>query len=141
MIDVLVSLLLLFGSGFFLVASIGLLRLPDIYMRTSANAKAMALGMGCLLSALVIHFRDIESVAVAFLVMLFFGITTSVAAHMVARAAYLAGAPLWEGTILDELAGYYDARKYRLGANAGKPAAVDENDVPARTPGPPGTMP
>jgi multicomponent Na+:H+ antiporter subunit G len=138
MIDVLVSILLIIGSAFFLVASIGLLRLPDVYMRTSANAKAMALGMGCLLLALVLHFLDIESVAVAFLLMLFFSITTSVGAHMVSRAAYLAGSPLWKGTIQDDLAGYYDARIYRLGAKIGKsPEAVDENDIPAKPPDPP----
>jgi multisubunit Na+/H+ antiporter MnhG subunit len=29
-------------------------------------------------------------------------LTTAVGAHVIARAAALAGAPLWEGTIVDE---------------------------------------
>jgi multicomponent Na+:H+ antiporter subunit G len=66
------------------------------------------------MAAMVIHFKDIETTAVAALVMLFFGLTSPVAAHMVGRAAYLAGAPLWKGTVVDELADRYDPRVYRL---------------------------
>jgi multisubunit Na+/H+ antiporter MnhG subunit len=29
-------------------------------------------------------------------------LTTSVSAHVIARAAYIAHVPLWEGTVLDE---------------------------------------
>ena len=29
-------------------------------------------------------------------------LTTSVAAHVIARASYLADVPLWDGTVLDE---------------------------------------
>jgi multicomponent Na+:H+ antiporter subunit G len=39
----------------------------------------------------------------AVLVIAFFFLTAPVGAHMIARAAYAVGVPLWEGTITDEL--------------------------------------
>jgi len=116
MIDIVISMLMLVGSFFFMVAAIGLLNLPDVYMRASATAKAITLGMGCLLLAMTLHFMDIATSALAFLVMLFFALTAPVAAHMVGRAAYLAGSPLWKGTVHDDLANYYDPSSYRHGA-------------------------
>lgn len=115
MIEAVVALLLLAGSALFLVAGIALHRLPDVYMRTSANAKALTLGMGCILLALVLHFRDLETAAVASLVSVFFAITSPTAAQMIGRAAYLSGSPLWPGTRIDELAGHYDPSVYPLG--------------------------
>jgi len=36
-------------------------------------------------------------------VIAFFFLTAPVGAHMIARAAYAVGVPLWEGTLIDEL--------------------------------------
>lgn len=115
MINLCVSFLLILGSFSFFVAALAILRLPDVYMRASATAKAVTLGMGCLLLAMVLHFRDLETTIIASLVILFFGLTSPVAAQMVGRAAYLAGEPLWKKTLTDELADYYDPRVWRLG--------------------------
>jgi multicomponent Na+:H+ antiporter subunit G len=44
--------------------------------------------------------------------------TTPVSAHMIARAAYLSGVPLWEGTLSDEMRGRYDPETHALSGEA-----------------------
>ena len=52
--------------------------------------------MGCILLALAVHFHDLGITIRALLVLTFFFMTAPVAAHMIGRAAYLVGVPLWE---------------------------------------------
>jgi multicomponent Na+:H+ antiporter subunit G len=95
--------LMLVGAVFMLVAGLGVLRLPDLFMRLQAATKAATLGVGCMLLATAVHFQDLGVTTRAVLVIAFFFLTAPVGAHMIARAAYAAGVPLWEGTITDEL--------------------------------------
>ena len=95
--------LLVAGAFFMLLAGLGMLRLPDLFMRLQAATKAATLGLGCMLLAVAIHFQDLAVTTRALLVIAFVFITAPVAAHMIARAAYAVGVPLWEGTITDEM--------------------------------------
>ena len=95
--------LLIVGASFMLLAGLGVLRLPDLFMRLQAATKASTLGVGCMLLAVAIHFQGLAVATRSALVIAFFCVTAPVGAHMIARAAYAAGAPLWEGTITDEL--------------------------------------
>jgi multicomponent Na+:H+ antiporter subunit G len=97
------ALLLVIGALFMLLAGLGILRLPDLFMRLQASTKASTLGVGCMLLAAAIHFQDLAVTTRAVLVIAFFFLTAPVGAHMIARAAYAVGVPLWEGTIADEL--------------------------------------
>src|SRR5690349_6722647 len=97
------AVLLVVGALFMLLASLGVLRLPDLFMRLQAATKASTLGVGCMLLAAAVHFQDLAVTTRAVLVIAFFFLTAPVAAHMIARAAYAVGVPLWEGTISDEL--------------------------------------
>lgn len=108
MIDWIVNALLLIGAAFMLIAGIGLLRLPDVFMRISAVSKALTLGVGCCLLALSLHFQETGVTARALLIIGFFFLTSPVSAHVISRAAYIIGAPLWKGTFTDELRGKYD---------------------------------
>jgi multicomponent Na+:H+ antiporter subunit G len=64
----------------------------------------------------------------AVLTIAFFFLTAPVAAHMIGRAAYFIGVPLWQGTIVDELSGHYDRRTHGL---AGSPTpAAPESQLP-----------
>lgn len=103
--------LLLLGSAFMLLAGIGVLRLPDLFMRLQAGTKASTLGIACILLGAAVHFQDIAVTVRAVLVIGFFCMTAPVGAHMIARAAYAAGVPLWEGSITDELAEYRKTSK------------------------------
>jgi multicomponent Na+:H+ antiporter subunit G len=108
------NVLLLVGASFLLVASIGIIRMPDLFQRIQASTKASTLGAGCILLALAVHFQDFGITVRAGLVIAFFLITAPVAAHVIGRAAYFVGVPLWEKTVIDELRGRYHSDTHTL---------------------------
>lgn len=87
--ELLISLFLLLGSGFALLGSIGLIRLPDFYTRLHGPSKSITLGVGAVLVASALHFSTRgEGVSVhELLVTVFLFITAPVSAHVVAKAA------------------------------------------------------
>lgn len=109
------------GTALLLVAAIGTLRLPDVFLRMSATSKASSLGASCLLLALAAASADVGIAVRAVAGTIFLLLTTPVAAHMIGRAAYLSGTPLWKGTVRDDLAGCYDLKARTLAAQ--RPAA------------------
>lgn len=139
MIEGVCAALLIIGSLFLLLASIGLIRFPDLFTRMQAATKAATLGVGCMLLAVAFYFQDFGVTIRAVLVINFFLMTAPVAAHMIGRAAYFIGTPLWEQTLVDELRGHYDRQTHTLqGAPPGpgigsEPAPgemVPQNDTP-----------
>ncbi len=103
MIDILTSLLLLLGSFLCLMAALGIVRLPDALTRMHAATKAGTLGVGLLVVAEVVSYRDLgislRAATIIFLLLL----TTPVAAHLIGRASYLSGVQLSNRTWIDEL--------------------------------------
>ncbi|KGK42047.1 hypothetical protein LH51_10130 [Nitrincola sp. A-D6] len=90
LLELVVSVFLLTGGVFILVGSIGLMRLPDFFMRLHAPTKATTLGMGGLLIASMILFtlREPGHISVhELLITLFLFITAPVSAHMMAKTA------------------------------------------------------
>lgn len=114
MIDLIAGIVILIGAVFSLVAGVGLFRLPDIFVRMHAATKAGTLGAGLILIAIAIDSQEIGVIARAIAGLLFLLLTAPVAAHLLGRAAYLSGAPLWSKTCLDEIEGKYDADGRRL---------------------------
>jgi multicomponent Na+:H+ antiporter subunit G len=103
MTDGFVAVLLVTGGIFMLLGAIGILRMPDLYMRIGASTKASTLGLICILVAVAVHFDETEVSVRAIAAVIFVFLTSPVAAHMLGRAAYVVGVPLWEHTIVDEL--------------------------------------
>lgn len=97
------SILLVLGAALILLASIGILRMPDLFTRLQTASKAPTLGCGLVLLAMATHFRTQAVVTMAVVTAAFIVLTAPVAAHMIARAAYFVGVPLWSGTVVDEL--------------------------------------
>lgn len=97
------ALFLIAGTAFMLIASIGVVRMPDVMMRMHAATKAGVLGTGMLAVALMIHFPEVGVWTRAIALILFAILTAPVAAHMIGRAAYHSGVPMWEATVVDEL--------------------------------------
>lgn len=97
------GILILIGSGFALVAAIGLLRLPDVYSRMHAASKAGTLGSGLLLLALCIMAGDGAVVARAIAGFVFLLLTAPISAHLLAKAAWSAGFGPWSGTVRNEM--------------------------------------
>jgi multicomponent Na+:H+ antiporter subunit G len=84
------------------VAAIGAVRMPDVYSRSHAAAKAASFGVFLLVAAAALVHRDVllESVLIVILVYL----TAPVASHMIARAACRTRRPFWHGTTVNEMA-------------------------------------
>jgi multicomponent Na+:H+ antiporter subunit G len=108
MIDVvqhyLAALLVVVGSIFALTASIGLLRLPDLYTRMHAASKAGTLGSCVMLIALAVYADDLAVITRALGGVVFFLLTAPVSAHLLAKAAHASGLALWHHSVADEYA-------------------------------------
>ena len=103
LLDYVVALFLIAGTFLTVVASIGIVRMPDLYLRMSAATKASTLGVGLLLVAMALYFRNLDAFSRGIAIIVFLFITNPVAAHRLVRAAYLTGVPRSEKTIVDEL--------------------------------------
>lgn len=114
MIDFIKGTLIISGALFMLLASVGLLRLPDLLTRMHATTKAATLGATLIMLAVAMHFAQVAVVARAFGVILFIMMTAPVAAHVIGRAGYFVGSRLWEGTLKDELKPNYDPLTHEL---------------------------
>ncbi|HOL72444.1 MAG TPA: monovalent cation/H(+) antiporter subunit G [Bryobacteraceae bacterium] len=119
MSSVIAGFFLLVGAAFMLLAALGVLRMPDLFMRMQATSKATTLGVGCLMLGVAIHFGDLGTVLRACAIVALFFVTAPIAAHVIARAAYFLGAVMWNQTIIDELRGRYDERSHRLKSDPG----------------------
>lgn len=128
MTDLLVAALLLVGTLFIVLAAVGVVRMPDVYTRLQVSTKGASLGAGCVLLAVPVFFGDLAIGVRALLIIAFIFLTTPISGHMIARAAYLVGVPLWEGTVLDELEGRYDRETQELSSDA---PAQTESPEPA----------
>ena len=103
MIEVLFSLAVLGGGALLLLAAIGVLRLPDVYARLQAGTKAASLGLALVFGGTAVVATGAVSVWKLVLAIALQFATAPVAAHVIGRAAYRSGAPMWEGTVIDEL--------------------------------------
>ena len=102
MTDILTAVMWVAGAAFALLAAVGVLRMPDVFTRMQASTKASTLGLGCLLIGAALQLGDFASFIRVVSIGAFILLTTPVAAHVIARASYLADVPLWDGTVLDE---------------------------------------
>jgi multicomponent Na+:H+ antiporter subunit G len=114
--EIIVIFFLLAGTVFIFLAAIGIMRMPDIYIRMSAATKATTLGVGFMLLAIAVHFGDmgISTRAIGAIVFLF--LTMPIGAHVISRAAYFTGIKLWERNIVDEMKGQYNPDSHELGS-------------------------
>ena len=112
--DWITAIILILSAPFMLLAAIGMLRMPDLYTRMSVATKAATLGAGGLLLAVAVNFSDLAHTTRAILAIVFLFMTQPVAAHMISRAGYFHGTPLWEHSVIDELSGNYDPDTHEL---------------------------
>jgi multicomponent Na+:H+ antiporter subunit G len=101
MAEYIMAALVLLGGFFCFVAGLGILRLPDVLIRMHASTKAGTLGAGLILGAVAIYFGDATTITRAIAAILFLLLTAPVAAHMIGRAAFKVGVPLWNTKIED----------------------------------------
>lgn len=95
--------LLLVGAAFTLLATIGVIRLPDLYTRMHAASKAGAVGGGLILLAVALLSQDAAVALRAIIGIVFLLLTTPVAAHLLARATHLVGYRPCNETVIDDI--------------------------------------
>lgn len=117
--DILIYILSSLGALFVLLAAIGFVRMPDLYLRISVTTKAATLGIGLLLACTAIYFHS-GSITTRVLAIIFFIILTApVGAHLIGRASYFIGVPLWSRSKVDHLQGKYKKHTHELSSDAG----------------------
>jgi multicomponent Na+:H+ antiporter subunit G len=97
--DVFVAL----GVFLIAVAAIGLLRLPDVYNRANAVAKAASLGLVSVLFGVVVLAPSASAVVTLLVAIVLQLFTVPIAGYKIGEAAFLSGAPLAPGTHRDDL--------------------------------------
>ena len=93
------------GAVFGRLAAIGIVRLPDLYTRLHAASKAGVVGTGLILIAVALISTDGAVVLRAILGIIFLLLSTPIAAHLLARAAYKAGELPTVATAIEEIDG------------------------------------
>lgn|SRR5690554_319235 len=107
MMDIFIGILSTIGALAILFASIGILRMPDFYLRLSVTVKAATLGVGVILISAAIVFPDVSVTAKAVAIIFFLVLTAPVAAHTIGRTAYRSGISMWKNTFIDDHDGNY----------------------------------
>jgi multicomponent Na+:H+ antiporter subunit G len=121
------------GATLMLLAAVGVVRMPELFSRMQAATKASVLGTGCTLLAVAVYYADLAIATRVILIMLFLLLTAPISAHMLGRAAYFVGLPLWEGTTLDELRGRYNQQTHALESGPERqPAEAETGDIEPR---------
>ncbi|MFI5801924.1 monovalent cation/H(+) antiporter subunit G [Streptomyces sp. NPDC051561] len=102
--DLVSSVLLLGGAMSCLNGVVGMLRLPDVFTRSYAATNPQTFGMLLLVAGVALRLRSTFDLGTLALVAFFQLLTSAVAAHLVARAAYRTG-------LVDECPLLYDELK------------------------------
>ena len=125
MTDTIIAILATLGALFALLAGVGLVRMPDLYLRISVTTKAATLGIGLLLIGAAIYFGDISITTRVLAIIFFILLTAPVGAHLIGRSSYFTGVKMWDKSIRDDLEGKDQKRSHEL-----KSENTEEKDKP-----------
>ena len=133
--DYLLLILITGGTLFILLAAVGILRMPDLYLRISVTTKALTLGVGLILLGVATHFSTVSVTTRILAIILFLILTSPISAHLMGKASYLVGIPMWKKSVLDELKEAKESdHKYGVHSESNRPEGViphveDESDA------------
>lgn len=94
--DIVSIAFLLAGTGFFVVGTIGILRLPDLFTRLHALTKADNLGLGLVVLALALRAGSVMAALKLVLIWLLVLLASSSTSYLMARAALRNGIRPWK---------------------------------------------
>ena len=94
--DLLAAVALVLGGALTFIAALGVLRMPDVYIRMHASTKAGTLGVLLIALALVFVGADAGVVSKSVAVFAFVLLTAPIGAHLIARAAWRTGIEPWQ---------------------------------------------
>jgi multicomponent Na+:H+ antiporter subunit G len=98
------GILLTIGTLLILITGVGMLKLPDVYNRLNAVAKAASLGLICVLVGVLVLRPGPRTAAVVGIAILLQLLTAPVGSYALTRAAYRSGTRLTRLTRHDALA-------------------------------------
>lgn len=96
MSDIVIASCLVLGTFFIIVAAIGIVRMPDIYIRMHALAKAATIGIALLTIAAAIYFNDITITSLVIGINIFLIITAPTATHILGKVVIEQGCNMWQ---------------------------------------------
>ena len=98
------SALLILGAAIIASAAVGLLKLPDVYTRTSAIGTAAGLGVSLMIvGVVVLDFSTLNLIKGIFAIIAQL-LTSAIGSFVLARASYMSGSKPVDTTVPDELA-------------------------------------
>lgn len=112
--EITIMVLISLGTLFILLAAVGILRMPDLFLRISVTTKAATLGVGLILIGMTLYFSNVSIGTRAIAIILFLLLTAPIGAHLIGRASYFVGVPLWKKSLMDDLQGKYDHKSHEL---------------------------
>src|SRR5690606_41112481 len=95
MIDWIILILSTISTLSILLAAIGTVRMPDVYLRISVTTKAATLGIGLILIGAAMYFNELGITSRVIGIIFFLLLTAAVGAHMIASASYFTDIKLW----------------------------------------------
>jgi multicomponent Na+:H+ antiporter subunit G len=113
MSSIIIVIIVTLGTLFILLAAVGLVRMPDIYLRISVTTKAATLGVGLLLCGTAIYFSEVSTTTRVIAIIFFLLLTAPIGAHLLGKASYFTGIKMWKNSIIDDMHGKYAKREKR----------------------------
>ncbi|PDW03677.1 monovalent cation/H(+) antiporter subunit G [Candidatus Viridilinea mediisalina] len=107
-LETITFILCLMGVFFMLLSSFGLLRLPDVYTRGHSAGKAGTIGVIGVLLGVGLYHADPLATAKMLALIVFFLLTSPVAAQIIERAAFVTEVEMLENDAPNDLKGRYD---------------------------------
>lgn len=104
MLEAIGTIFVTIGLVFDVFGCIGIVRLPDVYLRLQAGTKCITLGTCSILFGTFLIVGPSDGGVKAILCMLFIVLTNPVAAHAIVRSAHRSGIKPCERTIADQYA-------------------------------------
>lgn len=101
--EILSGLSFITGTLFCFLGGLGILRMPDPYMRAQAATKSGTLGLSLIFIGVALHFIDLASISKSVTIILFTFLSIPIGAHMITRAIHAAGIPPGPEGTTDEL--------------------------------------
>lgn len=129
--EIVVIFLMVLGTIFIFLAAVGLLKMPDVFLRMSASTIAATLGVSSILVALAVHFADFGITVHVIGTNIFLFLTVPVGAHLMGRAAHKAKYQQWDKTVIDRLEGKYNKKEHTLesGLEQNKEETTDTDET------------
>lgn len=93
------NILILIGSFFLFLGSLGIFRMPDVYNRLQAGTKATTLGAMSLI--LGVGLLDTGFLVKSIALIIFIVLTNPISSSTIARASHKAGVPLTKESVVD----------------------------------------